>query len=304
MKALSESSVSARSYPPPGDSPARAPSAAISRRRGQQVPEALAVVSAPVEWHANLQASLGTLTKVHYAKSVADCAALISRTNSIAVLITIPARANDPALDDYRRLRTLFQQTPFIAFYVSGCSDLRALAALAAADVRHVLQSDRLHSAEHVYSALAASESWSLALRVWRQAGITVGDELSTLMLTALRLGHEPLAVPRLALAAQMHERTLRKYCDRHRLPTPQWLIGWARCLIAAYYLEERGRSIQSIADIMHFNSAVLLANHVKRYSGLTASELRRRGPLTTCARQFEEFVRTPTKWTAKRTGD
>jgi AraC-like DNA-binding protein len=209
------------------------------------------------------------------------------------VLVTTPSKLSDPVLEASIALRERFQQTPFAALFISSHSDIGALARLAAGGVQHVLVSDQLRNLDHCYAALASSETWSIAQRVWRRAGINANDCVVTLLLAALRLAHEPLSMSRLAAAAQMHERTLRKYCERNHLPSPQWFIGWARCLLAAYYLDERGRSVQSIAEILHFNSAGLLANHLKRYTGCTASELRRSGALTTAARRFEAFLQT-----------
>lgn len=270
------------------------PSNAVGiRRRASSLPCSVAALAVPAEWQSALEAGIGGMTRLLYTASVDQCASLISRTTEVSVLVAIPEHTKDSLVKDYSAFRANFQQTPFIGLFLANSSDIRALASLAAGGVRHVLMSDQLHNAEHCYAALAASETWSIGLRVWQQSAIVASDAVATLMLAALRLAHEPVPMSRLALAARMHERTLRKYCVRHGLPSPQWLIGWARCLVAAYYLEERGRSIQSIAEIMNYNSSTLLANHLKRYCGQTASDLRRKGPLATASRVFEEYLRS-----------
>jgi AraC-like DNA-binding protein len=263
-----------------------------TRRRWGQLPATVVVLGAPRDWHAELRATLGRLVQLRFVSSEPECAEILHTTASVAVVLTIPGPQRSSAVEALTRLRAAFPQTPFVAFYIATYSDLGALAQVAAGDVRHVLVSERIHHLDHCYLTLAASDSWSTAARVWAKAAVRTDDFVSTLMNAALRLAWHPVSLPRLAMAARMHERTLRKQCDRYGVPSPQWLIGWARCLVAAYYLEEPGRPVQRIAELLHFNSAVLLANHLKRYTGHTATELRRLGAVETTARRFETFLR------------
>jgi AraC-like DNA-binding protein len=271
--------------------PHTSPSRVRGPRRGLNVPESLVVIEAPPQAHEELRVYVGRLTQLAFAQGPLHGASLLMTLPSAAVLLTVPRDTREAMLDSYAQFRRDFPYTPFIAFFLDGWSDLAALARVAAADVRHVLLSDRLHTYEHCCSALATSNVWSTGARIWRSTDIVADDTVETLMLAALRLAWQPITLPQLALAARMHERTLRKYCYRHSLPSPQWFIGWARCLVASYYLEEPGRSIQSIATLLNFNSAVSLANHIKRYTTYSASELRRLGPLKTAARKCQEFL-------------
>lgn len=234
-------------------------------RRHSHLPEALLLVNAPPDQCDALRSSLGRMSRVMPVTSIADCARQLLLTPSAIVVLTVPPATNAPVLEAYARLREQYHQTPFIALFISGVSDVTALAMLAAGDVRHVLHSERVHQQEHCHVTLAASAAWSTASRVWKQAAVDADDFVETLMMIALRLASRPVTLPELALAARMHERSLRKYCARHGHPSPQWFIGWARCLLATFYLEERGRSVQSVSELLHWNSAVILANHLKR---------------------------------------
>jgi AraC-like DNA-binding protein len=131
-------------------------------------------------------------------------------------------------------------------------------------------------------SALDRCAARTVAQRVWSRARLQLPDALAQLLRAALMLAHAPLTVPRLANACGWHERTLRKQCDRQRLPAPQWIIGWARLLIAAYYLDEPGHSMESVADLLQFPSLAAFRNQLRRYTGLSPSEIRGSGAIQT----------------------
>lgn len=264
-------------------------------RRTGLFPETLLVIGAPAHAQHDMTFYCTDIARCEFALSADAAHARLRNRTHIAVVMAVPSAGQAACIDDYLNLRRQFSQTAFLALFVSGDSDLTSLARLASGGISHVLVQQRLHLQEHVLSTLASSTTHQTAGRVWAQASIEADNEVVTLMLAALRLAHRPISLPQLAQATQMHERTLRKYCDRHRLPSPQWIIGWARCLLAAYYLEESGRPVQAVAEVLHFNSAVLLANHLRRYTGLTATELRRCGALAIAARRLEEFLRAET---------
>ncbi|MES2522648.1 MAG: AraC family transcriptional regulator [Gemmatimonadota bacterium] len=137
-------------------------------------------------------------------------------------------------------------------------------------------------------TALSRCETDGVAIRVWKHANLQVPDRLATVLKPAIRLAHDPISLARFAREARLHERSLRKYCDASGLVSPQWIIGWARLLVAAYYLDEPGRTVQSVADLLKFPSAVGLANHVRRYANMTPSGLRSAGAVNVIGRMME----------------
>lgn len=139
-----------------------------------------------------------------------------------------------------------------------------------------------------VHAALARSQTETLVQTIWRLTSLTVADSVATILRPAVLLAHAPIPLPKLASIARLHERSLRKYCQIHGLPSPQWIVGWARMLVVAYYLEETGRSVQSIARLLGFSSSSQLGNHVHRYTGMSCSALRGATPLVTVSRRLE----------------
>ena len=103
-----------------------------------------------------------------------------------------------------------------------------------------------------------------------------------------LFLSNEPLTTAQLASSTQMHERTLRKYCTRHRLPPPQQIVGWSRLLIAAFYLDEGSRSTKDVADLLGFPTTDALRKQLMRYTHRSATHLRDGHAVNAVARLME----------------
>ncbi|MBY0489473.1 MAG: helix-turn-helix domain-containing protein [Gemmatimonadaceae bacterium] len=209
-------------------------------------------------------------------------------------MVSIPRSVSAPDFQELLDLRAEFPLVAMIGLFIAKESDLAALARLAAAGVADVLPVEQPSIAHHVRSTLSRAQAESLSSRVWRLAAVNVTDSAASLLRPALRLAHSPISLPVLANAVRMHERSVRKYCHANALPSPQWIIGWARSLLVAYYLEESGRSIQSIATLLGYKSSSLLANHLKRYTGKTASVLREESPLRTVGRLLESALAPP----------
>lgn len=88
--------------------------------------------------------------------------------------------------------------------------------------------------------------------RIWCRAALKLHVGAATLLRRALQLSHEPTSLARLAAAARMHERTLRKYCESQLMPSPQWIIGWARCLPSPMISKKTGAAYRVSALSSH----------------------------------------------------
>lgn len=112
----------------------------------------------------------------------------------------------------------------------------------------------------------------ALSNAVWEQADLQLSDAAATIFKVALRLAHEPFTVEQLATACRMHERALRKYCNREGLPNPQWIVGWARLLLAGYLLDQGSTEKERVASQLGFNTAIELQRMMRRYLTRTGS--------------------------------
>ena len=248
----------------------------------------LNVAGAQLDTIANIVAGAFPL---YHAPTSAACQSLLLQHAGLAVLATVPSAAAHHDVVALVALRERFPHTGWTALFEEHGSEIRHLAVLGRAGMSELITGARLHRPGVLIGALSRGETESVAVRIWRIGGICVDDACATLLKSALRLAHDPIPLKRLAEASRLHERTLRKYCAHAGLPSPQWIVGWARCLVTAYYLEEPGRSIASIAALLHFKTPVLLANQIRRYTGLTATALRAQGPMQAIGRRLERHL-------------
>ncbi len=218
------------------------------------------------------------------AESVRDCEQFLARTVGQCLLVRVPAPEEDGIGERLLELRRKFPRVACVALFVDGVSDSRWVLRLGGAGVTELVPCTHLVPSVGLMNALIRCETDSLAVRVWKSAALQLDDALLAVVKPALRLAHSPISMLRLAGATQMHERTLRKYCDQHGFASPQWIIGWARLLTAAYYLDEPGRTVQNVAELLAFPSAASLANHMRRYTKATPSALRASGAVQTVA--------------------
>ncbi|MES2522563.1 MAG: AraC family transcriptional regulator [Gemmatimonadota bacterium] len=171
-----------------------------------------------------------------------------------------------------------------IAIAVTGESAFESAWRLGRASVTEIVTADPYLRTDVLLAALTRAHADGVLASLWRTANLSLPDPLVTVMRRALRSAHAPFTAGSLAELTKMHERSLRKYCTRHRLPSPQILVGWARLLLAAYYLDERGRTLKAIAELLGYPTPGALRKQVRRYTNRSTTELRREGALRTVA--------------------
>lgn len=88
-----------------------------------------------------------------------------------------------------------------------------------------------------------------------------------------------------------IHRQTAGVWCRKERLLRPEELLIWCRTLLVAALLEQTGFSVGEIAVDLEFPSVVSLRNQLKRYTGMTALEIRDAG-LDAVLRVFDAAIR------------
>jgi AraC-like DNA-binding protein len=107
-----------------------------------------------------------------------------------------------------------------------------------------------------------------------------VHSSILPLLEHCLTFGRRPITVEGAATALGVHRKTLVNLCARTKLPPPAMLVGWCRLFLVAALLERRSYTVERIAHELEYASSTALRNAIRRYVGVTATEVRDRGGL------------------------
>jgi AraC-like DNA-binding protein len=231
----------------------------------------------------------GAVRDVSRAEEVEDA---LQHAVDACVLCVVPSDSAAPMLHELLRLRRRFPNVPAVALYYPSSSSCHAVLQLGAVGVTQIVTAEPSIQPVDLQTAFTRCHSDGVAIRIWKRCEFALPDNMVTLLKAAIRLAHEPISGERLASAAGMPERSLRKYCTQEALLSPQWIVGWARLLVAGFYLDEPARTVASVAELLAFPSACALRNQLKRYSNLASRQLRAGGTTMSLARALEHAVR------------
>lgn len=96
-----------------------------------------------------------------------------------------------------------------------------------------------------------------------------------SIMEYSVRRARERSSVVAAAHAIGVHRRTLVNRLSAAGLPGPREMLCWGRLLVASRLLEDGRRTVGLVADELGFPTDVALRKMLRRYTGLTARELR-----------------------------
>ena len=108
-----------------------------------------------------------------------------------------------------------------------------------------------------------------------------------------LTFGRRPISVAAAAQALGVHRKTLVNLCARAKLPPPAMLVGWCRLFLAAALLERKSYTVERIANELEYPSSTALRNAIRRYVGVTATDVRDRGGLQFVLDHFTRQIET-----------
>lgn len=228
---------------------------------------------------------------VELAASAADAIEHLREARSVCLLAAIPTERNEAHLAELLTMRMSFPHAPIVALVDPGTRSHAAALRLGAVGVSEVVLSTPELGRDTLREAVHRCMSESVASIVWRRASLALPERLLPIARAAIERAHEPVTVVQLAAELRVKERSLRRWCVSERLPSPQWIVGWARLLIAAYYLDEPGRTVDGVAGMLGFLSGSALRNQLRRYTELTMASLRAGDASATIARLFERAV-------------
>jgi AraC-like DNA-binding protein len=148
-------------------------------------------------------------------------------------------------------------------------------------DLRSVLRA----LASHVQEA-------ALVDGVWPLLEDAVPPGLRALVRHVLAQASHAVTVPAAARALGLHRKTLWSRCRRHGVESVQVLVMWCRLIAAAHALRTRVGTVDAVAAELGFASPPALRNAIRRYLGVTATELRTEGGEGLACRAFGQWLR------------
>lgn len=94
-----------------------------------------------------------------------------------------------------------------------------------------------------------------------------------------------------LARTLHVSTRTLLRWCSEAGLPPPRHLLAWVRILFAARMLDDRRRSVESVACACGYASGAGLGRAVREFLGVSTRALRDGGARATAEPAFRSAL-------------
>ena len=90
-----------------------------------------------------------------------------------------------------------------------------------------------------------------------------------------------------LAKRLGLSRRTLLRWSQDARVPPPRRLLAWMRILLAAHLLDDRGRTVHSVASACGYSSDSSLRRVTMRFVARTPGGMRRTGAFAAASKAF-----------------
>ncbi|WP_337172146.1 helix-turn-helix domain-containing protein [Gemmatimonas aurantiaca] len=190
------------------------------------------------------------------------------------VLAPVPAYDDQYLSERLGMLRKRYPWVPLVMIDTGRRVDLDATIRVVQFGASTVVDMSAADWREHLERSIIAGRHASLSRAVWEMADLFLSDAEARLFKEALHLAHAPFSVTDLAVACNLPERSLRKYCEREALPSPHWFMVWSRLLLAAYLLSTNRLSVKTTAQRLGFSTSNHLLSTFGRYTRLGAREL------------------------------
>jgi AraC-like DNA-binding protein len=154
--------------------------------------------------------------------------------------------------------------------------DLRSLTA---AGAHQFLMAGDDESGAVIRGLLERARHTQAAEHVTRQMGEILGTPLQPIVEAIVENPHVT-SVRELADVMGVNRKTLFNRCSRAGSVNPAELLVWSRLALVAYYLENTGCTVETLAVELNYPSSSTLRNTIKRYTTLRARDLRAQGAL------------------------
>jgi len=188
--------------------------------------------------------------RVRGVKSWSELVATMEQASPASAVLVDPymgGRAGGPS-PELRRAIMLRGTVPVIAVMHLRGDRSADVDTLLQWDVSAVLNLNVHRSLDAVREVLRGARARPLKRAVEPLLGTFATENARNMVRAACEVAVEGGAAPELAAIFHVDPRTVTAWCRREGLPPPRRLLAWARVLLAAMMLRERGRSVTNVA--------------------------------------------------------
>ena len=195
------------------------------------------------------------------------------RKQPVAVVVTdLHAETRKDGALRVFRFTQKFPHTPLIAW---GDADGRELFRLGKAGAADVIVARAAGDPQIVREILSGAMSRGIGPMLERRLRARVSDEAVQIVRFAADRIPERIQVPELAVAHEVSISTLERRCEKWMLPTPGRLLLWLRVLYGLQWLQEPGRSVESVAYQLGYSSGAAFRRAIRSTLGARPTPLR-----------------------------
>ncbi len=218
--------------------------------------------------HARLRAAVGPKECVRQFRDVSSALLPILQGEIDVTVVAVDGRDPDGALQTIRAIRDAASTHAVIAWCEARPATSRLYLDLAHAGVTELVLRDVDDMQFALARLLASATQRSSARRLEEHFSALIPKSMRPVFRYALERAHESLSVDDVAAAFGVTRRTIRNRLVDHGLPRPRVFLTWCRLLMAGALLDERSRSLDSVAGQLDFPSGHGLGMVLRRYLG------------------------------------
>lgn len=186
-------------------------------------------------------------------------------------------------------VRRAFPDVAIVAYCEVGRTPSSAMTELVQAGAHQLMLHPNDDSRLGLETLLRNAHRTNVATMVFEAIADAVPPDAHPLVNLYLRGGEGPVPVTEAAMQLGVHRKTLRNRMEAAGLPAPVDLRAWCRLFLAARLLDEPGRTVESVALQLDFNTGSALRNLMRRRAGLAPWELRAAGGLPFLVERFAD---------------
>lgn len=218
----------------------------------------------------------------HFVGTARELLAYLVQSSSLPVALIVEPRDADgrSTAPIVQQLVAAHPALPIIGYCHAGYEHSRDILELGVAGAHELLFHGIDDSGVALRGVLASATQACAAAQVLSAINRDIPDVLVPMFEFCLAYPERATSVQAIAQVLGVHRKTLVNYCAQASLPPPSGVLAWCRLLLAGYFLETPGRTVEWIALRAEFASATALRNMLRRYTGLRPQQVRERGGL------------------------